>query len=149
MKNQLRINIKQQVDWIEFLENLEYEVKEVSSKVGEEKSQVYCISKVDEVDIFIYLDEKNIFFEIDLGDVTHLDNKDFYYQLLDLNTQILPVSLGLDTNSVEANRLILIESREIENFDSNEFLTVLESLQLASLKVQVILEENLKKIIDK
>ena len=82
-------------------------------------------------------------FEIYLIFGNRSQSKDFYFKLLDLNTEILPVSLGINSANPDDPRLVLVESREISNLDENEVLSVFDSLELATDKVEELLQKEL------
>ncbi|MEY3897008.1 MAG: hypothetical protein RLZZ214_2529, partial [Verrucomicrobiota bacterium] len=56
-----------------------------------------------------------------------------------LNTEILPVSAGLDTSHPEDRRLVLVESRETGDLSDQELLAVFDALELAVDRVTEIL----------
>jgi hypothetical protein len=61
-----------------------------------------------------------------------------------LNTEILPVSIGINSTNASDPRLVLVESRETENLDDNEMLNVFTALEIAVDKVEGVLKEYLK-----
>ena len=65
---------------------------------------------------------------------------DLYFKLLDVNTEILPVSVGINTTNGD-NRLVLVESREYEHLDDNEILSVFDAFELAVDKIEALLTE--------
>ena len=86
----------------------------------------------------------HLYFEIDLGNVSSFATEKLYHDLLDLNTEILPVAFGLNRANPDDPRLVLVESREAENLDSNELLCVFTSLELAVDRAETMLAEYLK-----
>jgi hypothetical protein len=101
------------VDLIEFLENRDYIVDEVSENI-------LSANKSGEMTVYISLIDDVMYFYVDLGNITEIADKDLYFKILDLNTEILPVSIGIDTTNEKNNRLVIVESREIDNLDDNE-----------------------------
>lgn len=137
-KSMKKINIssKQHSPLKDFLEEHDYIVKEI-------KPDIWEVSR-DQLEVFLKKESNTLFFEIDLGDVASLDSKEFYRELLELNTKILPVSLGVAKSQGNQDRLILIESRETDNFDDNEILSVFEALEIACHKVESLLNRFIK-----
>jgi hypothetical protein len=132
------INIinRQNISLKDFLESHDYLVKKI-------KKDIWKIVR-DDLEVFLKSETNIIFFEIDLGITDSIASKKFYQELLELNSKILPVSLGIDRNTTEQERLILMESRETENLDANEILSVFEALEIASLKVENLLTKFIK-----
>jgi hypothetical protein len=64
--------------------------------------------------------------------------------VLDLNTEIQPVSAGIDTSNPDDVRLVLVESREASTLDDNELLAVFDAMELAVDRLEVLIQENLK-----
>ena len=125
----------------EFLESHDYIITEV-------KEGIYKVSR-DFIEVFLSIDEHNIFFQLEVGDLSQYEDLAIYRDLLDLNTEILPVSLGLDRTSSGSPRLLILESRETKNIDENEILSVFESMEIALFKVEKILTKYvIKKIGD-
>lgn len=101
---------------------------------------VFKVAKENEFPVFLNIDKDQIFFEVDLGNIESIASKDLYFKLLDLNTEILPVSLGINNCKEDDPRLVLVESREVKNLDDNEVLKVFSSLELAVDRVEALLE---------
>jgi hypothetical protein len=121
----------------EFLEENDFFVEQVSDTVLK-------VNRSGELDVFLNVSEKAIYFEMELGNISAFANEEVYFRLLDLNTEILPVSVGIDTTEKGNPALVLVESREIENLDSNELLAVFDALEIAQDKVETLLAEYLK-----
>ena len=113
-------------------------------RVEEAGANVLSVRRADELPVFITATDGVMFFEVDLGNVSAVADKEFYFKVLDLNTEILPVSIGIDTTNPDDPRLVLIESRETGNLDQNEVLSVLDALELAVDKAEVLLTEYVK-----
>lgn len=120
------------VDFLHFLEMNNFQIEEIDDSI-------FKIKREDELPVFLHINENNLYFEVDLGNVSSITDKDFYFNLLDLNTEILPVSLGIDTSNPEDPRLVLVESRETENLDENELLSVFDAFELAVDKSEALL----------
>ncbi len=121
----------------EFLLEHEFMVEEVDANV-------LSVRRADELPVFITATNGVMIFEVDLGNVSEVADREFYFKVLDLNTDILPVSIGIDTTNPDDPRLVLIESRETGNLDDNEVLSVLDALELAVDKAEVLLSEYVK-----
>ncbi|MDA3883986.1 MAG: hypothetical protein PF638_00150 [Candidatus Delongbacteria bacterium] len=124
------------VDLIEFLENRDYIVDEVSENI-------LSANKSGEMTVYISLIDDVMYFYVDLGNITEIADKDLYFKILDLNTEILPVSIGIDTTNEKNNRLVIVESREIDNLDDNELLYIFNAMEIATDKVAMLLAEYL------
>ena len=124
------------IDLIEFLENRDYIVDEVSENI-------LSANKSGEMTVYISLVDDVMYFYVDLGNVTDIADKDLYFKILDLNTEILPVSIGIDTTNEKNNRLVIVESREIDNLDDNELLYIFNAMEIATDKVAMLLAEYL------
>ena len=105
---------------------------------------VLRVNRTGEMPVFLNVDEKTIYFEVDLGNISNMANEELYFKLLDLNTEILPVSIGINSTNASDPRLVLVESRETVNLDENEILSVFAALELAVDRVENVLSEYLK-----
>lgn len=99
--------------------------------------------KSGELPVFMQINDGQIYFEVDLGNVQDIADQALYFNLLDLNTEILPVSIGINNTNPQDPRLVLVESRELENLDDNELLNVFAAFELAVDKVTPILAAKL------
>ncbi|MDA3837443.1 MAG: hypothetical protein PF574_00495 [Candidatus Delongbacteria bacterium] len=124
------------IDLIDFLENRDYIVDEVSENI-------LSANKSGEMTVYISLIDDVMYFYVDLGNISEIADKDLYFKILDLNTEILPVSIGIDTTNENNNRLVIVESREIDNLDDNELLYIFNAMEIATDKVAMILAEYL------
>lgn len=109
--------------------------------VEEMEGEVLSVKRPGELPIFISLNRSSLFFEVDLGNISAFADKEFYYKILDLNTEILPVSVGIDSTNSDDPRLVLVETREIANLDDNEILSVLDAMEIAVDKVEELLSK--------
>ncbi len=123
-------------DLVSFLEFNEFSVTALDDGV-------YRVERDGELPVFINLQDGHLYFEIDLGNVSTVADKKLYHDLLDLNTEILPVAFGLNRSNPDDPRLVLVESREAENLDSNELLRVFTSLELAVDRAETLLADYL------
>lgn len=137
MLEQLTIRTDSTQPVAEFLDRHGFSVDQLSE-------QVYKVTRDGELPVFVNMDHKSLYFEVDLGNVSEYASQELYFQLLDLNTLILPVSLGIDTTAEHDPRLVLVESREFSNLDENELLSVFNALELATDKVEALLSQYVK-----
>lgn len=121
----------------EFLTNNDFFIEEVTDKVIQ-------VNRSGEQPVFITKSDNSIYFSLDLGSISEIGSKELYFKLLDLNTEILPISIGIDTADESDHRLVLVESRECSNLDRNELLSVFDALEIAEDKVESTLAEFIK-----
>ena len=134
MVESIRVRNRSETPFVQFLETNDYEVEQVTENV-------LRLFRFDEDPVFVDFSGDTLYFEVDLGGIGEIGSKALYLRLLDLNTQILPVSVGIDTTNIEDPRLVLIESREAQNLDENELLSVLNALEIATDRVAQALSE--------
>lgn len=135
--NQIRIKLQSEEDLPRFLESNNFAVVALTN-------DVFRIQREDELPVFLKIDDRQIFFEVDLGNIDSIASQDLFHQLLELNTEILPVSVGLDTSHTGDHRLVLVESREIHDLCDQELLSVFDALELAVDRVTTLLTPFLK-----
>ncbi len=121
---------------IEFLEENDFIVDTVD--------EVLKVSRTSELDVFLSVDEHSIYFEVELGNISSFTNEELYFKLLDLNTEITPVSIGIDSTDKENPVAVLVERRETQNLDSNELLSVFDAMEIARYKVEQLLAQYIK-----
>jgi len=119
---------------IEFLQDNEFVVEQIADTV-------ITARRLEELPVFISVGDERLFFEVDLGNISAVASQEVYFEILDLNTEILPVSLGIDTTNPEDPRLVLVESRETANLDNNELLAVLDAMEIATDKAEAVLSK--------
>ncbi|MGD9201738.1 MAG: CesT family type III secretion system chaperone, partial [Chitinispirillia bacterium] len=112
--------------------------------IEEITEKVLQVNRSGEQPVFITKSGNSIYFSLDLGGISEIGSKELYFKLLDLNTEILPVSIGIDTTDESDHRLVLVESRECSNLDRNELLSVFDALEIAEDKVESTLAEFIK-----
>ena len=112
--------------------------------VEEVDGSVQSVKRPGELPIFLSLSKSSLFFEVDLGNISSFADSNLYYRILDLNTEILPVSVGIDSTNSDDPRLVLVETREIANLDDNEVLSVLDAMEIAVDKVEELLSTYVK-----
>jgi len=107
------------------------------------ENDVFRVTRENELPVFIKVNDQNIYFEVDLGNVAEIASKEFYFKLLDLNTEILPVSFGINNSNTADPRLVLVESRETGDLNDNETLSVFDALELAVDKAEALLKSEI------
>ncbi|MBN2789562.1 MAG: hypothetical protein JXR69_05190 [Candidatus Delongbacteria bacterium] len=125
------------IDLIDFLENRDYIVDEISENL-------LSANKSGEMTVYISIIDDVMYFYVDLGNVSDIADKEMYFKILDLNTEILPVSIGIDTTKENNHRLVIVESRETDNLDDNELLYIFNAIEIATDKVAMLLAEYLQ-----
>jgi uncharacterized protein YjfI (DUF2170 family) len=134
--NNVLIKLEREEELARFLEAHGFEVEDL-------ENNVLRAERESELPVFLKVDDKQIYFETDLGNIDAILSKDLLVSLLALNTEILPVSVGLDTSNPEDTRLVLVESRETGDLSDDELLAVFDSLELAVDRVTEILSPSL------
>ena len=134
--NTPKIKLQREEDLSRFLQLHNFHVEDLGENV-------LRVEREDELPVFLKVDDAQIYFEVDLGNVDEIASLDFYATLLDLNTEVLPVSFGLDTSNKEDVRLVLVESRETGDLCDDEILSVFDALELAVDRAQEVLTKAL------
>lgn len=137
MKEEIVIRSVRSIGLEEFLQSHDYIMTEI-------KNDVILISRSD-LAIYLKSDKGILFFEVEIGNISKERTIELYEDLLDLNTEILPVSIGIDKTATNDPRLVLVESRESANLDENELLSVLQTMEIAVAKVELVLKKHLDK----
>ena len=127
------IRSTKRTDLLEFLEFRDFSVDDLGGGI-------YKVSRDDELPVFLRIGDGSIFFEVDLGNVNDIASQELYFKLLDLNTEILPVSLGIDNSNSNDPRLVLVERRETSDLCDEELMCVFDALELAVDRTAAILE---------
>ena len=126
------IKLQREDELAHFLESNGFTVEELSN-------DVFRIQRDDELPVYLKVGEKQIYFEVDLDNIESILSQDLLLSLLALNTEILPVSAGLDTSNPADRRLVLVESRETGDLNDQELLAVFDALELAVDRVTGLL----------
>jgi hypothetical protein len=137
MLEKITIRNELETPLMEFLQSNDFFVEQVTDNI-------LRVHRSEELPVFLNVSEQSIYFEVDLGNVSEIANEELYFKLLDLNTEILPVSLGINSTEESDPRLVLVESRETTNLDENEILSVFDALELAVDKVEDLLSGYMK-----
>lgn len=120
----IQIKLQRTEDLPHFLELNGFEVSDLGN-------DVLRVQRVEELPVFLKISENQIYYEVDLGNISEIVTEELLLNLLDLNTEILPVSFGLDTTNPDDHRLVLVESRETNDMNDQELLSVFDALELA------------------
>lgn len=133
----ITIASRRETDFVSFLELNDYSVVSVTDNI-------YRVSRTGELPVFVSINAGNMYFELDLGNVGAFADKDLYFKLLDLNTEVLPVSFAINNSHPDDPRLVLVESRETGDLSDQELLAVFDALELAVDKAEAVLQEYVK-----
>ena len=136
MSYEVTIKTEKPLDLLTFLALQDFDVESLGDNV-------YRVVRGDELPVFMRVDDVRIYFEVDLGPVAAVDSKDFFNRLLDLNTEILPVAIGINSANPEDERLVLVESRVTVDLCDAEVLAVFDALELAVDRLEPVLAEAL------
>jgi len=112
-------------------------------QVEELDNDIIVATRETELPVYIKKGEKDIYFEVDLGNISSIASEELYFKLLDLNTEILPVSLGVNNTNPEDPRLVLVESRETGDLCADEVLSVFDALELATDRAEELLRQSM------
>ena len=134
--NKVLIKVQREEELARFLEAHGFAVDELSN-------DVFRVQREEELPVFLKADNQQIYFEVDLGNINELLSQELLLSMLALNTEILPVSIGLDTSNSEDHRLVLVESRETCDLNDQEFLAVFDALELAVDRVTELLSPSI------
>ena len=133
--NQVYVITRKQEELFRFLEMNSFVVEDLGNSV-------YKVTRDEELPVFLSVDDNTIYFEVDLGNFSEYADRDFYFQLLDMNTEILPVSFGINNTNTEDPRLVLVESRVTGDLSEHELLSVFDALELAVDKAEALLSRH-------
>jgi len=112
--------------------------------VDELENNIYKITREEELPVFVSVSTNTMYFEVDLGNISSFADKDLYFKLLDMNTEILPVSLAINNSNPSDPRLVLVESRETGDLSDHELLAVFDAMELATDRAETLLEGFMK-----
>lgn len=135
--NTIQIKIEKEEEFSRFLLLNGFEVEELGNNI-------YRVTRADELPVFLKVGEEAIYFEVDLGNLHAFGDASLHFKLLDLNTEILPVSFGINNTNPEDPRLVLVESRETGSLNDHEILSVFDALELAVDRAEELLAPAVK-----
>jgi len=129
----IKVTSSKEDNLIGFLEDQDFFVENLGD-------DVYKVQREGDDAVFLSLVGPHLYFQVDLGSIEGLGSEEFYFKLLDSNTDILPVSFAIDSSNLDDKRLLLVESREIVDLCDIEVLSVFDSLSVACDKAEAILK---------
>ncbi len=127
------IATRKENDLISFLEHNNYETESLGDNI-------LRVQRDGELPVYISKNGDSLYFEVDLGNVSAFADKELYFKLLDLNTEVLPVSFGVNNSNPDDPRLVLVESRETADLSDQELLAVFDAMELAVDKAENLLK---------
>ena len=127
--SEVTIHIKKEETLARFLSLNNFDVEDLGNGL-------LRVVREDELPVYVNHTDNHLYFEVDLGNVSAIGSQELYFKLLDLNTEILPVSFGIDKTNTDDPRLVLVESRETTDLSDNELLSVFDALELAADKAE-------------
>ena len=130
--NEIIIKTESQEELTHFLLNNNFAIEDLGN-------DIYLVSREDEMPVFLKVDEDTLFFEVDLGHLNDFEVENLQFKLLDLNTEILPVSFGINNTNPEDPRLVLLESRQTRSLNDHELLGVFDALELAVDRAETLI----------
>ena len=142
MFEDISIRTESEAPLIEFLQSNDFFVEKITDKV-------LRASRSGALPVFLNAEEKSIYFEVDLGNISNVATQELYHKLLDLNTEILPVSIGINSTNADDPRLVLVESREVENLDENDPRQAAQLMRKFSSMTGMELGEGMQQAIDR
>jgi uncharacterized protein YjfI (DUF2170 family) len=125
------VTSRKQEELVNFLEMNNFIVEDLGNSV-------YKVTREDELPVFLRVDDNTMYFELDLGNVSKFADMDFYFKLLDMNTEILPVSFGINNTNPDDPRIVLLESRVTGDMNDQELFSVFDALELAVDKAEAL-----------
>jgi len=133
----VRIATRRDEDLVTFLELNGFEVEEINKNLMR-------VTRPGELPVFVNITDNVMYFEVDLGNVSGFASKELYFKLLDMNTEVLPVSFGINDTNPDDPRLVLVESRETDDLSDQELLAVFDALELALDRAEGLLKKYMK-----
>ena len=132
--SQVLIATRRNEELTPFLELNGFEVQDVGG-------DIFKVTRENELPVYLSVSDNNMYFEVDLGNINEIASKELYFSLLDLNTEVLPVSFGINNTNPDDPRLVLVESRETGDLSDQELLAVFDAMELATDKAEVLLSK--------
>lgn len=128
----IRIATRRESPLVPFLEMNDFSVEQIGDNI-------LRVNRQEELAVYLNVTATQIYFEADLGNISSFADKDVYFKLLDMNTEILPISFGINNTNPEDPHLVLVESRETADLSDQELLAVFDAIELAVDKAESIL----------
>lgn len=130
------IETKRRQNLVDFLQYADFQVEELGDNI-------FRATRTSELPVYLKVLDNSIYFEVDLGNISGIADKDLYFEILDMNTEILPVSIGINNSNKDDPRLVIVESRELNDLCDQELLSVFDALELAVDKAETLLSKKL------
>ncbi|MHA2280116.1 MAG: CesT family type III secretion system chaperone [Promethearchaeota archaeon] len=139
----ISVHATKEFDLLGFLAAQGFEVEVLTDNV-------FKITKDDDLPVFLSHNDGSLYFEVDVGSIDELletlENNDdlginLLTEFLDLNTEVLPVSFGINSTDPVDRRLVLVESRVTGDLNDQELLSVFDALSIAVDKAEKLLAE--------
>lgn len=134
----MEINVKQ-YNCLKLEELLMYQDFQVES-LGDD---LIKIARVDEQPIYISVRDNTLYFQVDLGMLQEVESMELLTDMLDVNTEIAPISFGIDKTDTDNPRLVLVSSLLTVDLSDEEVLMVIDAMELATDKAEEILSKYL------
>jgi hypothetical protein len=134
MSDELRIAIRKSQPFAEFLEMNGFAVEDLGD-------ETYSVSREDELPVMVNVTDGVVRFQANLCSTSNIDTKEMYLKFLDLNTEVLPVSFGVDSTDESDPRLVIVESRLVADLSDEELLGVFDTMELATDRAEELLTE--------
>ncbi len=99
----------------------------------------YRVQRKDQLPVFVNTTGNQLYFEIDLGNISDIASQELYFKLLELNTTLLPVGFAICNKNPDDPRLLLVESREKSELSDIELLSVFDALEYAVKQAEILL----------
>lgn len=137
----IQVSTTTNFDLLGFLALQGFEVEVLSDNV-------WRVSREEELPVFLSHDSETgvLYFEVDIGPLNEvLDSQDgglnsnLLQTFLDLNTEVLPVSFGINSTDQSDPRIVLVESRVTGDLSDDEVLSVFTALELATDRAENLL----------
>ena len=133
METQVKINVKQSIT--ELLYSYGYIVKRQSD------SLMLVTLKDYETPLIVVEDENELYFQLDIIEMSHLmEDISLYKMLLRMNTELAPLALAIDDSREEDEVLVLIESLDRENIDDKVLIGIIEHLEASIIRIAIMLK---------
>lgn len=136
MSTEITIATRKSEEFEEFLELRGFAVE----NLGEEN---FSVVRDGELAVMVNVTDGVMRFQVNICSTSTIDTKELYFKFLDLNTEILPVSFGVDSTDADDPHLVLTESRLTSDLNSDELLGVFDSLELATDRAEEVLKNAL------
>ena len=136
MGTEINVAIRKSQEFEEFLELNGFSVENLGD-------QNFSVTRDDELAVMVNVTDGVMRFQVNICSTSTIDSKEMYFKFLDLNTEILPVSFGVDSTDADDPHLVLTESRLTGDLSSDELLGVFDSLELATDRAEEVLTEGL------